>query len=190
MKKGMLWILVGVLVLLFSVTAYGADQSLNTTVNANVRPVFSLVFYNDANVLYNTNIPFSDVDPTNVSNLPDNRSQGDGKSDIGLLVTTNLGETWGLKIQMNQQSVLKNKIYYKVDRTRGATGGVATGTVDSLTIWKAIPTTATLFYTSGHFDEINTPSGTLVTTSYKIDGTEMQAGNKTATITYTLTTHL
>jgi hypothetical protein len=134
-------------------------------------------------------ITFSNVDPSSAYNYPDGRSEGDGKSDIGLVAKSNQGVAWYLKIGINSGSPLVDKLgaYMSQPWNRNwdspADGGRAHG--DN---WWNVPASATTIYTAGPAgDYTNTPFGTLATLSYKIDGTSMSPGSYSGTVTYTLT---
>jgi len=166
-----------------------ADQTLSSSVSATVGGIFSLEFYTDANVLYSTSVPFSSVDPQDEYNYADNRAEDDGKSDIGLLVTTNQGSTWYLKIGVNAGSTLLGKLgYYMGQPTNRNWGSDADGGIGHGD-WFTIPvsTSPETMYTAGNGDKNNTPLGTLATLSYKINGAGLTPGGHAATATYTLT---
>ena len=167
-----------------------ADQTLSSNVSATVGGVFSLEFYNDGNVLYNTSVPFSSVDPLNEYNYPDLRAEEDLKADIGLLVRSNQGSAWCLKIGVNVGSNLLGKLRYNMGQPTNrnwdgpADGGLAHDPED----WFVIPaqTSPEAMYTAGTGDQNNTPLGTLATLSYSLNGAGLAPGGHSATATYTL----
>ena len=189
MKKLLGILTVAVMVGCVATGAFAADQTKTTDINATVGGVFSLAFYNDAKVLFNTSITFTTVDPSNAYNYPDGRAEGDGKSDIGLLATSNQGVKWYLKINLNSGSSLAGKLgAYMSQPVNRNWGTDADGARTNGDVWWNLPTTATTIYTAGAVgDYTNTPFGTLATLSYKIDGTGMAPGSATGTVTYTLT---
>jgi len=169
-----------------AVSSYGVDQTATSTVNANVGGAFSLIFYNDANVLHGANIPFPSVLPTTTENYSDGHVAG--KTDVGLIALDNSGNVWRLKMSVNAASPLAGKLLFNMGQpTDRNTSGLASGARGFGDDWYAVPNTATTVYTCGTGDKICTPLGVLATITFKIDGTGITPGAKTATITYTLT---
>lgn len=169
-----------------------ASQSKASNVSATVGQKFSLEFYNDAKVLFNTAIPFTTVDPAKAYNYPDGRVESDGKSDIGLVATSNYSSTWYLKIQATDTAnslAGAGKIYLymsqPIDRN---SSGPASGSLGQGVAWYQIPTSTHTLYTSGAGDTTNTPFGTLTTLSFRIDGVGLSPGSYGTTFTYTMTT--
>jgi len=190
MKKLVITAIAIIAVIAMTGEAFAADdQTLNSNVTATVGGIFSLEFYTDANVLYTTSVPFSSVDPTEEYNYPDNRGLNDGKSDIGLLVTSNQGAPWYLKIGLSTGSTLLGKLRYFMGQPTNrnwdspADGGLGHEG------WFVIPvqTGPETMYTAGTGDQNNTPYGTLATLSYSLDGSGLAPGGHSGTATYTLT---
>jgi len=169
--------------------SYAAQLTQTSSVDVTVGTVFSLEFYNDANVLYNTVIPFGTIDATNAYNYPTGRAEGDLKSDVGLVVKTNRNESWVLKLNVGAADTLLGSLgaYFGQPTNRNTNPGTpALGTRPFGDNWFNIPGTATTIYTADASEKVNTPFGTLATLGFKIDGTVLSPGAKSATITYTL----
>lgn len=164
-----------------------ADELQTSAVSATVASEFSLAFYSDANIVHGATVPFGVIDPAATDNLPSGRTSGDGLSDVGLLCTSNAGNTWYLKIDVNGLSPLAGKLDCYMgqpwDRNVGgpASGGLTYGD------WFTIATAPETVYTAGAGDVVNTPFGTLATLSLRLDGTGLTDGAYSATVTYTLT---
>ncbi len=170
-----------------------ADQSQTSTVTASVGNIFSLAFYNDDNVIYNTSIPFSSVNPSSQYNYADTRAEFDNKSDVGLLVITNYDLPWYLKIQATDiagtlASAGKIGLYMDQPINRNIADTLASGSLGQGVAWYTIPTTIHTLYSSAGSDNNNTPYGTLATLNFKVDGTGVAPGSHSASLTYTLTT--
>jgi hypothetical protein len=165
------------------------DQNRQTTVTASVGDMFSLEFYTDPNVLYTTTVPFTNVDPANQYNYANGRAASDGRSDVGLLVKSNQGKVWYLKIGVNSGSSLLGKLGCFMgqpwNRNWDTVADGSLGRGD----WFNIPVDSNpeTMYTAGTGDQTNTPLGTLATLSYKIDGTGLVPGSHNGVVTYTLT---
>lgn len=170
-----------------AMNVHAVDQTLASSVSADVAGEFSLAFFSDPSIVHGATIPFGSIDPTITDNLPTGRAQGDGKSDVGLLCTSNTGNTWYLKMHVDGVSALAGKIdCYLGQPTDRNTGGPASG---GLTYgdWFTIQTAAETVYTAGAGDVVNTPFGTLASLSVRLDGTGLTDGGYSATVTYTLT---
>ncbi|MBN1354369.1 MAG: hypothetical protein JW994_06850 [Candidatus Omnitrophica bacterium] len=167
------------------------DQSISTTMNVTVTPVFSIGFYSDANILYSITVPFSDVDPTKSMVYPNGRSENDGKSDTGVVCVSNIGDAWYLKIQGIYSEGIPDaavKYYYDQPYNRN-TGKTADGSLAFNVGWRPIPKEATTIYTAGNTDSVNTPFGTLSTFSFAVDPRGLDADKTyTVSVTYTMTT--
>ncbi|MFA6609725.1 MAG: hypothetical protein WCT15_02625 [Candidatus Omnitrophota bacterium] len=195
-KKNMLHIAAAALIFCFLCTASSFADTVTATADmvAGVTNVFSIEFYTSepAKVLYSTSVPFTSMDPTKTFCYADGRSDSDGKSDVGILCRTNLGQVWYLKVNASTSSPdfnLANFKYYlgqPWNRTRNAT---ADGTLSQASAWNSIPTSLTTLYTAGQFDKNNLAYGTLATFSFAINPAGMTAGRTyNITITYTMTT--
>lgn len=156
----------------------------------DVGDTFSLEFYNDANVLYNTSIPFTNMDPTLTWVQADGRSGGDGKSDVGLVCISNMGTTWYLKIHAQPTAPFTlSQIYYYLGQPWNRTlSQTADGQLAQPANWYNLPGSSTVLYTAGPSDLTNTPSGTLCMFSFAINPSKLAAFQTyNCTITYTLT---
>ena len=154
-------------VFLLAITAGGISSFAETrtvwaTGSFDVPNVWSLESYTDPKVLYTTEVPFTNMDPTSTWVESDGRMQDSGKMDIGLLCRTNLGETWYMKIQGSAGALvsiagLKYGMWQPWDRTlnQPSDGEIAGGAG-----WHDMPTSPTIIYTAGINDENNTPFGT------------------------------
>ena len=169
-----------------------AVYTISQTVNASVKSSNSLEFYTDANVLYGSSIPFTDIDPESQYNYPDGRAENDGKSDVGLVMISNSNEVWYFKIRGTDVSgnlISGGNIAVYVGQPINRNTGTATdGTLGQPKDWFTIMTRDHTIYTSGATDKNNVPFGTLVTLSFKVDGSGLQPGPHMAAITYTMTT--
>ena len=192
MKKLVGMLFLTIIICLVAASAFAVDQTKTSTVSATVGNIFSLAFYNDANVVYNTSIPFSVVDPSSQYNYADGRAELDGKSDIGLVVITNFDLSWFLKIQPtdttgNLSGAGKIGIYMSQPINRN-TGGLASGALGQGEAWFTLPVSSHTLYSSAGADNNNTPFGTLATLNFKVDGTGLAPGAYATSVTYTLTT--
>ena len=190
MKKLVITSMVVLFAIAIAGASYAADQTLSSSVSATVGSIFSMEFYTEAGkVLYSTSVPFSTVDPSSQYNYADGRAENDLKADVGLVVRTNQGNPWYLKIAMNAASPLLTKLGGNMGQPYNRNWGtVADGglTYNDQTWFDITDSPATL-YTAGAFDQTNTPLGTLATLSFKVDGSGLVPGPYVATITYTLT---
>ena len=167
------------------------DGSVSTTVNITAAGIFSIGFYTDQNVIYSTTVPFSNVDPAKSFVYPNGRAEDDGKSDTGIVCISNVGVPWYLKIQGAYSEGLPEtgvKYYYSQpwDRNTGnQTGGSRTYPEE----WRSLPTEPSTIYTSGLWDTVNTPYGTLSTFSFAVDPRGLDSDRAyTVSVTYTMTT--
>lgn len=191
MKKLVGMLLLAIAICLVAASAFAVDQTRTSTVSATVGNIFSLAFYNDTNVVYNTSIPFSAVDPSSQYNYADGRAESDGKSDIGLVVITNFNLPWFLKVQPtdttgNLSGAGKLGIYMSQPINRN-TSGPASGGLGQGIAWFALPASSHTLYSSAGADNNNTPFGILATLNFKIDGTGLAPGAYATSVTYTLT---
>lgn len=170
----------------------GTDQALSNTVNATVGSIFSMEFYTDAFVMDGHTIPFSSVDPLNQYNYADGRFVNDGRSDAGVVCTSNEGASWYLKMHINPGSGLVGHLgcytSQPIDRNSELAypGNEADGTLTYVD-WFNLSTTAETIYSAGAGDQNNTPFGTLATFNFKIDGSGLLPGSYNAYVTYTMT---
>ena len=104
-----------------------------------------------------------------------------------LIIRSNAGNTWYFKMNVNAASTLAGKLAAFMGPPTNRNTGLASDGTRTNTDWFVIPTTAATEYTAGDLDKTNTPFGTLITMSYKINGGGMAQGDYTATVTYTLT---
>lgn len=172
-------------------SAARAATTITSDVNASVNITKSFEFYTDPNVLFKESIPFTNVNPESRYNYPDGRAENDGKSDIGLVVIANSNTTWYLKIKAVDAAgdlVSKgNLAVYMGQPINRNTGGTSDGTLGQPKDWFIISAIYHTLYTSAGADNNNTPFGTLITLSFKVDGSGLKPGPHVAVITYTLT---
>lgn len=165
---------------------------ISQNISASVSSSSSCEFYSDANVLYGTSLPFSNINPESQYNYPDGRSENDGKSDVGLVIISNTSEVWYFKIRGTDVSgnlIGGGKIAVYVGQpVNRNTGTAADGTLGQPKDWFTISSKDHTIYTSGITDKSNAPFGTLITLSFKVDGSGLQPGPHVASITYTMTT--
>ena len=161
------------IVLMLSSAAYSETVTQVASMEAAVTTVFSLEFYTDANILYSTSIPFTNIDPTTSLCYADGRSSGDGKSDTGVLCRSNMNVTWYLKMSVITTSSppfpLANFKYYMGQPWNMNTSSPADGTLAQSPNWYSVPTAATAVYTAGTLDKNNAALGTLATLSFAIN---------------------
>ena len=179
--------------LVISIQAANADiATVTATMQAAVSDVFSIEFYTDANVLYSTNIPFTNIDPTKSLCYADSRREYDGKSDTGVVCKSNLNVTWYLKMGATTSTPtfpMANFKYYMGQPWNRNTGQQADGTLAQTPNWYSIPTAPTVVYTSGDLDKSNLPYGALATLSFAIDPRNLYSGvSYIINISYTLAT--
>ncbi|MFC1577019.1 hypothetical protein ACFL3N_01630 [Candidatus Omnitrophota bacterium] len=170
--------------------AHCADSSSSTDFTISVQNVFSLEFYSDANVLYSTTVPFTNIDPLESIVYPDGRFQDDGKSDTALICRSNVGETWYLKMHsVTTPPLSHDKIKFYMDKPHNRnTGEGADGSLARSPDWYSIGEDATTVYTAGYKDLSNLPFGTLATFNFAIIPTGLEGGKGySASITYTMT---
>jgi hypothetical protein len=179
-----------------SVPAYAAtNKSISTRVSASVGTVFATKVYqpDGKGVLYSTTVPFLNVDPTKTFALPDQRSENDDKSDIGIYCVNGSNRTWYLKIGIAGGNLPPNKLKYYLGQPYIWKGSRSVST-DGVTMpnppeWTPIPTGKSVtIYQSGASDTINAPQGTLLTLSFQLDPSGLVGGVYMAQVTYTMTT--
>lgn len=188
------WVVVLTMVVLapFAI-AHAETVNIMGTMQASVSDVFSIRFYTDANVLYSTNLPFTNIDPTRSMCYVDTRSAGDGKSDTGIMCESNLGVTWYLKMSVTTTSMpafpLQNFKFYMDKPWSNLLQGPSNGSLGYPVGWNPVPTSASVIYASGQADENNAGFGTLATLSFAINPQGLSSGvNYRMSVTYTLTT--
>jgi len=180
------------LILFFSnmISSFADTVSEFGTMDAGAESVFSIEFYQDANVLYGgQTIPFTDVDPNKTFVESDGRTLDGSKSDTGVVVRTNLNQPWDLKMQVTTSSSfdLQNFKFYMGRPWHRTLNQPADGTLGYPETWNIVPTTPTMVYLSGPNDMNNLVYGTLATMSFALFPAGMVAGNVyTMTITYTI----
>ncbi|MFH1997058.1 MAG: hypothetical protein ABIJ27_08755 [Candidatus Omnitrophota bacterium] len=176
-------------VALLVLPARADESSLPGTMDAGAESVFSIEFYTDANVLHGAEgFSFSNINPTLSFVQADGRSSGDGKSDNGVVVKSNLGQTWYLKMSVSNSTGfnLANFKYYMGRPWNRTLGIPADGTLPAPD-WCSVPTISTTVYTAGPNDRSNLVWGTLATYSYAINPMGMRSGVVyVMNITYTI----
>ncbi|MFC1631342.1 hypothetical protein ACFL1I_00095 [Candidatus Omnitrophota bacterium] len=162
----------------------------------SVAEVFTLEFYDrePGKYLYSTEIPFTNMDPSKTWVLADGRREGDGKNDLGLLCSTNLGETWYLKIHGSPNNVFLSKIQYGLWRPWNLNAGAAAnGNLNEG--WIPLPAAAVTVYSAGSNDLNNlgpeAQQGTLCGFSFAVDPSRLDPKTvHRCTIQFTLTTNI
>jgi len=194
LNKQILLSLIIVWAMLLPAPAVHADTATAmATIQAGVSDIFSIEFYIDGNVLYNTNIPFTLIDPTKQMCYADSRREYDGKSDTGVLCRTNMNVPWYLKMSVANASApalpLGNFKFYMGQPWNRTLNKSADGQLTYSPNWTAVPTAPTVIYTAGPSDKNNLPYGTLGTLSFSIYPQGLVAGSTyRVNITYTITT--
>ncbi|MFC1577015.1 hypothetical protein ACFL3N_01610 [Candidatus Omnitrophota bacterium] len=170
------------IILAFAVSspARADSSSGGGTMEGGSESVFSIEFYTDANVLHGAEgFSFSNVDPRQTFIQADNRSSGDGNSDNGVVVKSNLNQPWYLKMGAEATSSpnfnLANFKYYMGQPLNRTLGQPADGSYPA-PAWYSVPTGADTIYTAGANDQNNLTEGTLATFSYAINPTGMRSG--------------
>lgn len=171
--------------------AVTASQQARATASSN----FMAEFYqpDGAHIVYSTNVPFTNVDPTQSFILPDGRAVNDGKSDVGIYCKSNLNLTWYLKIGVTGGNLPDNKLKYYLSQPTVWDGSASITTNGAITPdppdWTVIPKgMSTTIYQSGSNDTVNTPFGTLATINFQLDPEGIPGGTYMAIVTYTVTT--
>ena len=183
------------------VLAHTCSYADTVIVTANgtvtVPEIFTLEFYDQEpdKYLYTSNVPFSNMDPTQTWVTADGRATGDGKNDLGLLCKTNAGEVWYLKIQGSPNDTFLSKIRYGLWRPwnmktgQSADGGLVEG-------WQPLPAGPATIYAAGSEDLSNLgvedwQQGTLCGLSFAIDPSQLDSTMiHQCTIQFTLTTNM
>lgn len=188
-------VMVCLIVVLFSAPAWAAvtDQAATTKADVTVGDIFRAEFCppDGSSIMFSDLIPFSDIDPNKTFALPDGRTVGDGKSDIGIRCFSNDAATWYLKIGMTAGNIPEGKLKYWVSQPYIWTGTASVQTdgtvIPDPPAWTPIAKGSTTpIYRSGPNDTVNMPLGTLITVSFQLDPSGMTKGTYTATITYTM----
>lgn len=163
----------------------------------DVPDIFTLEFYErePQKYLYTTQVPFTNMDPTQTWVMADQRQANDGKNDLGLLCKSNLGEVWYLKIHGSPNDFFLSKIKYGLWRPWNMKlGQPADGTLNEG--WQKLPATATTVYTAGagglnNLGEEWWQQGTLCGFSLAIDPSKLDPTRiYPCTIQFTLTTNM
>ena len=196
MKKIIVSIAVLSIILAASPLLHGETKMVTAGGSATAEVIFSLEFYQDANVLYTTSIPFTNMDATSTHVMADGRQSGDGKNDTGLLCRTNTGKTWYFKVGGNYKPPLpagKVKYYFGRPWNRSFNPPWGGASADGMLQtdppqWVNLPAATNAIYIAGPHDLSNLPGGTLCMFSFAMDPTGLDATIAyTCTITYTLT---
>ncbi len=191
-KNLLVMIYAGILLLALFINADAETVTQTATMETTVTSIFSIEFYQDANVLYTTNIPFTNIDPAKSLCYADGRSDGDGKSDTGVLCSSNLDVTWYLKMDASTSTPsfpMANFKYYLGQPWDRNTNSPADGTLAQPPNWYSVPTAATVIYTAGNLDKNNSAYGTLATLSYAVTPQNLYSGvSYIINITFTLAT--
>ena len=184
-------VLIFMLIAISKNPAYAIPNS-SIQISGNVGSIFAMEFSKDSSSVYNTYIPFTDVNPRSEYNYADGRAENDGKSDVGLIILTNQDLPWYLKIHMFGPDELRGKVgaYLGQPYNRNALpdGAPTTGERPFGDKWFDVENTPSTIYVSDSNEFINTSFGTIATLSFKINGGGVKPGNYDCNITYTLTT--
>jgi len=195
MKKIIVFVTAIGIMLVASQLSHGETKMVTASGSATADIIFSLEFYQDANVFFTTSIPFTSMDALSTHVMADGRQSGDGKNDTGLLCRTNTGQTWYFKVGATfTPSNLQNKLKYYFGRPWNRSynppwgGASADGTlVTNPPEWVNLPAATSAVYIAGPHDLSNLPGGTLCLFSFAIDASALDATVVyNSTITYTL----
>ena len=195
MKKILLSLILVLSVIFAGSYVYAAEAAQNSSVTVTVGSIFEASFF-DQNISYPTGGPltWTNVDPQSNLERPDGYTVGQG--DVGLVCITNTGDTWYVKLNLTTATLDDKALFYLPQPTNRNLSSDSDGTLAYATpgagdAWPVIPDTATVVYTAGYNDTINSPFGTLLSFNFAIDPTGLTAGSShNATITYTMTTVL
>lgn len=187
-------IFLGILLLTIpAVSVNGETVTEFATMQAGANDVFSLELASPAtepDILYSTNIPFTNIDPTKLRCFSDGRSTNQSKSDTGVLCKSNRDVVWFLK--MTAQSVssppfpLSNFKFYMDQPWNKTLNQTADGYLNQPVGWTGVPASPTLVYTAGDTDMNNLDGGTLVKISFAVEPAGIIGGNYSIDITYSL----
>ncbi len=194
MKKVLLIFIFLLAISITNVFLFAETKTIIASGGFDVSNTWSLEFpTDDQNILYTTMVPFTGMDPTDNWVESDGREASPGKSDVGLVCTTNRNTTWYMKIKGSQDPLisvgkLKYDLWQPWNRTMNQPSD---GEITGGTGWHDMPTSATMVYTSGPLESINTPDGTLCMFSFAIDPGRLDPTQTyNCTIQFTLTTTL
>jgi hypothetical protein len=174
-------LLVMVLMAVCGMASYAlAATTVTATVSATVNTDFNIAFYprpsmneTDANITFPTGvITFPAIKGNETIVYPTGRSQGDGKSDIGLLGLSNLpngGTQWGIEMQMSGNIPPDNIVVYVPANAyfRNTTPATALATAKTAGWYKA-ETSQVVLYRADVNHLLTDPWGTLLTLSFAI----------------------
>lgn len=195
MKNVIISVMFLVVSILFTAGIASAETvTVVATMQADVKGVMSIEFYNGANILYpyGATIPFTNIDPTQSMCYSDGRTLDNGKSDTGVKCQSNTGETWYLKMGVTSTGspafpLDHFKFYMGQPWCKGV---LADGT---LTYpegqWYLVPQSSSTVYKAGRIDTNNYGDGTIATLSFAVNPEGLSGGaNYSMKITYTMTT--
>ncbi len=215
MKRLALLGLIMAMVILGGNYVFADESQISSLVTANVQNTFTVAFYPrsgvdnpDPNIQFPSGGPilFTDVDPSETIVYPDGRAENDGKSDVGILCLSNIGQQFYLKIHMTSATIeddnlvvyIPAKAYNRNQDPSEELGGVQ-HSEGWYPLWKDTPHTVYMA-DSNHWNTLSW--GTLLTFSFALipsgqftpdvgvpcNGTPLSAGSHSATIYYTMST--
>ena len=192
-----------IIILFISLFLLAFSGSLNAetvtqiaTIQFQAPDIFSLELVGPSgdfpNILYMTNIPFTQIDPALSMCYSDGRTSDSSKSDTGVLIRTNKAIPWYLKMRAVAASsplfpIETNFKYYMGQPYNRNTGAPSDGTLASSPAWTPVPISPMVVYSAGPSDMNNLPYGTITTLSFSVNPEGLpSATNYIIEITYTL----
>lgn len=193
MKKVLLIFIFLLAITVANICSFAETKTIIAQGSLDVPNIWSFQYYFDDNVLYSTEVPFTNMDPTSSHVMADGREYYDGKNDVGILCRTNLNVMWHLKIHATPSDTplvtLGNIQYYLGQPWNRTLERPADGEVIGGAAWHSIPTSSTAIYKAGSTDLSNLPYGTLCLFSFAINPGKLSPTEVyNCTIHYTLTT--
>ncbi|MBL7157581.1 MAG: hypothetical protein ISS92_05435 [Candidatus Omnitrophica bacterium] len=194
MKKILLVTILLLTAIFLNPSSFAETRTVIATGGFDVSNVFMMEFYTGepSKYLYTTQISFTNMDPTKTWVQADNRFQGDGNNDIGLLCKSNLGETWYLKIQGSPSGFFLEQVKYGFWRPWNRKYGQASNG-DLTEGWQPLPASPARIFAAGANDLNNmgtetSQQGTLCGFSFVINPSQLDANNNyTCQIQFTMT---
>ena len=200
--------------LLLTTPLHAISDTVTTSTSVTIQNIFAIEFYDggttNTSIRYPTGqIAFPAYDPASELTmiLTSAWVNADGKSDVGVIATTNIGQNWALKVRMASATAQPTNVaIYKPDVVYIRNTDPATEATTGLTEqWYIMSNTdETIFSGSGGYQN-TAPFGVLATFSFAIlptgqttpsgqatigSGNSLAAGTHNIDIIYTLTTTL
>ena len=162
---------------LFTNSAFAEQDTVVTNTSFDVPSVFDIAFYSDpATIRYGDGqIVFPAYDPASNMTmvLTSGWADNDGKSDVGVVVRTNIDKDWALKIRLSSATEGfqdTNLAIYEPDRVynRNYTGAASERNTGITKQWYISSTTDKTIYTGTGSDRNTAPFGMLAPFSFAV----------------------